>query len=42
MIERAAGNYSGYLPDLPGGVATGDTPEAVMERISKAVDMYLK
>jgi len=25
VIERAAGNYSAYVPDLPGCVATGET-----------------
>ena len=23
VIEKAASNYSAYVPDLPGGVATG-------------------
>jgi len=25
VLERAAGNYSAYVPDLPGCVATGQT-----------------
>ena len=28
VIEKAEGNYSGYVPDLPGCVATGATVEA--------------
>lgn len=27
VIEKAATNYAAYVPDLPGCVATGDTPE---------------
>ena len=27
VIEKAEGNYSAYVPDLPGCVATGDTVE---------------
>jgi predicted RNase H-like HicB family nuclease len=29
VIEKAEGNYSGHVPDLPGCVATGPTIEAV-------------
>jgi predicted RNase H-like HicB family nuclease len=25
VIEKAGGNYSAYVPDLPGCIATGDT-----------------
>ncbi len=41
VIEQSASNYSGYLPDLPGCVATGDSQEEVMEQIVKAVDLHL-
>ena len=42
VIEKAENNYSGYLPDLPGCVATGDTLEEVMDAIQKAVQMHLQ
>jgi predicted RNase H-like HicB family nuclease len=29
VIERAQGDYSAYVPDLPGCVATGPTVPAV-------------
>jgi hypothetical protein len=29
VIEKADGNYSAYVPDLPGCVATGDSVKAV-------------
>lgn len=41
VIEKAESNHAAYLPDLPGCVATGETPEEVMTAIRKAVDMHL-
>jgi hypothetical protein len=34
VIEKADGNYSAYVPDLPGCIATGDTVAAVEAEIS--------
>ncbi len=42
VIEKAEGNFSAYLPDLPGCVATGETPEEAMDAIKKAVVMHLR
>jgi predicted RNase H-like HicB family nuclease len=42
IIEKGERNYSGYLPDLPGCVATGKTVEEVKERMSRAVDLHLR
>lgn len=42
VIEKAESNYSAYLPDLPGCVATGETPEETMSNIRKAIDMHLR
>jgi predicted RNase H-like HicB family nuclease len=42
VIEQAESNYSAYLPDLPGCVATGETPEETMSNIRKAIDMHLR
>ena len=33
VIEKAAGNYSAYVPDLPGCVATAATVEAIEKEI---------
>ena len=33
VIEKANGNYSAYVPDLPGCVADGPTVEAVESEI---------
>ena len=37
VIEKAAGNYSAYDPDLPGCVATGQTIEEVESQIREAI-----
>jgi predicted RNase H-like HicB family nuclease len=42
VIEQTENNYSGYLPDLPGCVVAGESPEEVMGQIVKAVDMHLR
>ncbi len=36
MIEKADGNYSAYVPDLPGCVAAGDTVAAAEREIRDA------
>ena len=42
VIEKAGGNYSAYLPDLPGCVATGATVEAVEEEIRTAIRFHIE
>ena len=41
VIERAEGNYSAYVPDLPGCIATGATIEEAEKLIREAIDMHL-
>jgi predicted RNase H-like HicB family nuclease len=42
VIERANdGSYSAYVPDLPGCVACGDTPDEVRESIREAVALHI-
>ena len=41
VIERANGNYSAYVPDLPGCVATGATVEEAEISIREAVGFHL-
>ena len=41
VIERANGNYSAYVPDLPGCVATGATVEETESSIRKAIEFHL-
>ena len=42
VIEKAEHNYSAYLPDIPGCIATGATVEEVKDALEKAVLMHLK
>lgn len=42
VIEKAEGNYSAYVPDLPGCVAVGDTLEEIEEMIREAIAFHLE
>ena len=42
VIERTPQNYSAYVPDLPGCVATGETQEEVTQNIHEAIAFYLE
>lgn len=41
VIEKAEGNYSAYVPDLPGCVATGATVQEVETEIREAIRFHL-
>lgn len=41
VIEKANGNYSGYVPDLPGCVATGKSIEAVESELREAIRFHI-
>ena len=42
VIEKAAENYSAYVPDLPGCVATAATVEAIEEEIRDAIRFHIE
>jgi len=43
VIERAPdGSYSAYVPDLPGCVACGDTPDEARRLIAEAVPLHIE
>ena len=42
VIEKAQSNYSAYVPDLPGCVATGKTAGETREAIRQAIRMHLE
>ena len=42
VIEEAEGNYSAYVPDLPGCVATGSSIREVEEQIREAIEFHLE
>ena len=41
VVERAANNYSAYVPDLPGCIATGVTMEETEQLIREAIELHL-
>jgi hypothetical protein len=41
VIEQAEGNYSAYVPDLPGCVSTGATVEEIIAKPSSATWLSL-
>ncbi len=42
VIEKAANNYSAYVPDLPGCVATGATVAEAEVQIREAIEFHLE
>ncbi|MBX7186068.1 MAG: type II toxin-antitoxin system HicB family antitoxin [Vicinamibacteria bacterium] len=42
VIEKAGSNFSAYVPDLPGCVATGATIKEVESQIREAIELHLK
>jgi predicted RNase H-like HicB family nuclease len=42
VIEKANHNYSAYVPDLPGCVATGDTVKEVEAEIGEAIRLHVE
>ena len=41
VIEKAKNNYSAYVPDLPGCIATGGTVEEVEQQIRETIEFHL-
>ncbi|WP_398475109.1 type II toxin-antitoxin system HicB family antitoxin [Tardiphaga sp.] len=41
VIEKAENNYSAYVPDLPGCIATGETVQAVENEIRDAIRFHI-
>jgi predicted RNase H-like HicB family nuclease len=41
VIEKAKTNYSAYVPDLPGCIATGPTVDAVENKIRSAIRFHV-
>lgn len=41
VIEKAEGNYSAYVPDLPGCVATGATVAETEAQIREAIEFHV-
>jgi predicted RNase H-like HicB family nuclease len=41
VIERAENNYSAYVPDPPGCVATGATVQEAESQIREAIEFHI-
>jgi len=41
VIESGPGNFSAYVPDLPGCITTGATHEEVRANMREAVEFHL-
>jgi predicted RNase H-like HicB family nuclease len=41
VIEKAGSNFSGYVPDLPGCVATGATVEETESVLREVIEFHL-
>jgi predicted RNase H-like HicB family nuclease len=42
IIEKANGNYSAYVPDLPGCVSVGNTIEETEKNIREAIAFHIR
>jgi predicted RNase H-like HicB family nuclease len=42
VIEKAEKNYSAFVPDLPGCVATGKTQDEALREIGEAITFHLE
>jgi predicted RNase H-like HicB family nuclease len=42
VIEKAENNYTAYVPDLLGCVATGKTKEETERQIREAIEIHLR
>jgi predicted RNase H-like HicB family nuclease len=42
LIERGERNFSAYVPDLPGCIATGSTRDETVERMRAAIALPIE
>jgi predicted RNase H-like HicB family nuclease len=42
VVEKTENNYSAYVPDLPGCVATGQTVKEVENEIREAIEFHIE
>jgi len=42
VVEKAKSNYSAYVPDLPGCVATGKTLKETEKRLAEAIEVHVQ
>ena len=42
IVEKTTSNYSAYVPDLPGCIATGTSIEEVLGQIQSVISFHLE
>jgi len=42
IFERGSRNWSAYVPDLPGCIATGKTRKTLEKRIREAIEFHIE
>jgi predicted RNase H-like HicB family nuclease len=42
VVEKAGSNYSAYVPDLPGCIATGATRRETERRLREAIEIHVQ
>lgn len=42
VIEQSAQGFGAYVPDLPGCVTTGSTPDEVLQLMREAIEMHIE
>jgi predicted RNase H-like HicB family nuclease len=42
IIEKGENSFGAYVPDLPGCVAVGDTPEEAEQLIREAIQLHIE
>ncbi len=42
VLEKAGSNYSAYVPDLPGCVATGATLREAEQLLREAIELHIE
>ena len=42
VIEKEKGNYSAYVPDLPGCITTDDTIKEIEKNMIEAISLHLE
>ena len=42
VIEKGPSNYSAYVPDLPGCIATGKTIEEIEKNMHEAIEFHIE
>jgi len=42
VMERTGTGYAAYVPDLPGCITTGRTPEEVRTSVREAIELHVE